>query len=70
MRRAVNESIDSSRDKSLMERYHRSSIGILARLYARTLYDISNRGLNINDQTINEAKNEMKGKKECDAYPC
>jgi hypothetical protein len=70
MRKSINESIDTSRDKTLMERYHRNSVGILARLYAKTLYEVSNNGQNINAQTIAEAKSEMKGKKECDAYPC
>jgi len=70
VRKEVNESINISRDKGLLERYHQNNLGILARLYARTLYDVSNEGQNINSETILEAKREMKATKECDAYPC
>jgi hypothetical protein len=70
MRKSINESIESSRDTNLMERYHRQNLLILTRKYAETLYRLSNRGTNINEQVIAEAKIEMKGQKECDAYPC
>ena len=70
VRNRLNENINQSADKVLRERYHRQNLNELAKLYAQTLYRVSNSGINVNAQIIREAKAQMKGKGSCDAYPC
>jgi len=70
VRNRINENIRSSSDKTLRERYHRHNLNELARLYARTLYQVSNSGANINEAIIRQAKMQMKSEKMCDTYPC
>ena len=70
VRNRISENINESLNKGLRERYHRQNLTELAKLYAQTLYRVSNAGANVNESTIREAKAQMKGKGSCDAYPC
>jgi hypothetical protein len=70
VRSQINENINESVDKTTRERYHRQNLAELARIYAQTLYTVSESGINVNSFTIREAKAQMKNKGKCDAYPC
>lgn len=70
VRNRVNENINESFDKTTRERYHRQNLTELAKIYAQTLYRVSNNGTNVNATAIRESKIQMKSKGKCDAYPC
>jgi hypothetical protein len=70
VRTSVNESINRSINKESTERYHRQNLTELAKVYAQTLYTVSGGGINLNFQTIAQAKIQMKSKGPCEAYPC
>lgn len=70
VRDAINENINKSFDRNTRERYHRQNLTELAKIYAQTLYSASNNGVNLNEASIRLAKNQMKSKGSCDAYPC
>jgi ATP-dependent Lon protease len=70
VRDSINENINKSFDRNTRERYHRQNLTELAKIYAQTLYVVSNNGANLNSATFRIAKVQMKSKGSCDAYPC
>ena len=66
----IEEELTGASDKHFWERYHQQNLRVLARLYANTLYNLSDQGENLNSDIINETKYAIKIKKECETYPC
>ena len=70
VRDEINSNINKSFDRITRERYHRQNLTELAKIYAQTLYAVSNYGANLNSVSFRQAKVQMKSKGPCDAYPC
>lgn len=65
----VNRQINESQDRLFSERYQKTILRTVTKLYVDNLYALSNNGRNINESTLQQAKTVMKSAK-CEVQPC
>lgn len=72
VQRFVDQDVDKlqGRRREIYERFHRSNLRLLSRLYANTLYEFSKSGEKLDPQTLRNALEQLKLASACPVYPC
>jgi hypothetical protein len=66
----VNRQINESADRLFSERYQRTTLRTVTKLYVDKLYEASSFGRSINENSIQQAKINLKNQRMCEVQPC